>query len=177
MTDVNKLNKGKFVREVLQKGKRKIDLKYFKVKRDNICNINTPNLELNKLNIRELSKLSDRPIQQKKEHYNKKINIFSKEKAQSNSNYNINIKNIKTENNIYLNNNSNYNNYMPNHYKNLFIIEGRRKKLSDYILKDKSVSRRKVYKLIFIEDEEENRNRRPYNYVNSEYNQNLKNKN
>ena len=176
MTDVNKLNKGKFVREVLQKGKRKIDLKYFKAKRDNICNINTPNLELNKLNIRELSKLSDRPIQQKKEHYNKKINIFSKEKAQNNSNYNINIKNIKTENNIYLNNNSNYNNYMPNHYKNLFIIEGRPKKLSDYILKDKSASRRKVYKLIFIEDEEENRNRRPYNYVNSEYNQNLENK-
>ena len=176
MTDVNTLNKGKFVREVLQKGKRKIDLKYFKVKRDNICNINTPNLELNKLNIRELSKLSDRPIQQKKEHYNKKNNIASKEKAQNNSNYNINIKNIKTENNIYLNNNSNYNNYMPNHYKNLFIIEGRRKKLSDYILKDKSVSRRKVYKLIFIEDEEENRNRRPYNYVNSEYNQNLENK-
>ncbi len=99
MTDVNKLNKGKFVREVLQKGKRKIDLKYFKAKRDNICNINTPNLELNKLNIRELSKLSDRPIQQKKEHYNKKIYIFSKEKAQNNSNYNINIKNIKTENN------------------------------------------------------------------------------
>ena len=36
MTDVNKLNKGKFVREVLQKGKRKIDLKYFKAKKDNI---------------------------------------------------------------------------------------------------------------------------------------------
>ena len=83
MTDVNKLNKGKFVREVLQKGKRKIDLKYFKAKRDNICNINTPNLELNKLNIRELSKLSDRPIQQKKSIIKKKLIYFQKKKPKT----------------------------------------------------------------------------------------------
>ena len=177
MTDVNKINKNKFIKNVIQNGKRKVDLKCFTTNKDIICNINSSNLELNKLNIRELSKLSDRPIRQKKEQHNKeKNNIFSTEKDKQHSNYNINIKNIKTENNIYLNNNSNYNNYVTNHYKNLYIIEGRQKKLSDYILKDKSVERRKVYKLIFIEDEDENRNRRPYNYVNTECCQNFENK-
>ena len=99
MTDVNIINKNKFIKDVIQKGKRKVDLKCFTNNKDIICNINSSNLELNKLNIRELSKLSDRPILQKKEPHNKeKNNIFSTEKDKQHSNYNINIKNIKTEN-------------------------------------------------------------------------------
>ena len=176
MTDVNKLNKSKFIKDVIQKGKRKIDLKFFTANKDIICNINSSNLELNKLNLRELSKLSDRPIKQKNEPYREKNNKYSTEKAKQHSDYNINIKNIQNENNTHLNNNSKYNNNMPNHYKNLVIIEERPKKLSDYILKDKSVGRKKVYKLVFIEDDEEYKNRRPYNYVNSECCQNFETK-
>ena len=181
MNDVKKLTKTKFIKDVIKNRRRKIDLKFFSASKHMNYNIDTSNLELNKLNIRELSTLSDRPIQKsenkKQKNKNKKIKINETLKAKQLSNYNIDIRNIKFENNINLNNNYHYNNYIPNCHKSVVIFEEPPKKLSDYILKDKSIGKKKVYKLIFLEEKDDNRNKKHYvnYYTNTEGSQMFQN--
>ena len=178
MTDVKKFYKSNFMKDVIQKGKKKINLKFLAANKDTICNLKSSNLDLNNLNVKELSRLSDRPIHQKIEYKNERYNrynIFSTDGTHQNSEHKVVLKNIKNENNI--NYNYNYNNYAPNCHKSVVIFADPPKRISDYILKDKSISKRKVYKLIFVEEEDEDRNRKPYvyNYLNSECCQNFKN--
>ena len=178
MNDVKKLTKTKFIKDVIKNRRRKIDLKFFSASKHMNYNIDTSNLELNKLNIRELSTLSDRPIQKSEnKNKNKKIKINETLKAKQLSNYNIDIRNIKFENNINLNNNYHYNNYIPNCHKSVVIFEEPPKKLSDYILKDKSIGKKKVYKLIFLEEKDDNRNKKHYvnYYTNTEGSQMFQN--
>ena len=178
MTDVKKFYKSNFMKDVIQKGKKKINLKFLAANKDTICNLKSSNLDLNNLNVKELSRLSDRPIHQKIEYKNERYNrynIFSTDGTHQNSENKVVLKNIKNENNI--NYNYNYNNYAPNCHKSVVIFADPPKRISDYILKDKSISKRKVYKLIFVEEEDEDRNRKPYvyNYLNSECCQNFEN--
>ena len=178
MTDVKKFYKRNFIKDVILKGKKKIDLKFLAANKDTICNLKSSNLDLNNLNVKELSRLSDRPIHQKIEYKNERYNrynIFSKDGTHQNPENKVVLKNIKNENNI--NYNYNYNNYAPNCHKSVVIFADPPKRISDYILKDKSISKRKVYKLIFVEEEDEDRNRKPYlyNYLNSECCQNFEN--
>ena len=175
MTDVKKFYKSNFIKDVIQKGKRKIDLKFLAANKDTICSLKSSNLALNNLNVEELSKLSDRPIHQKIQYKNERYNIFSTEGAKQSLEHKILLKNIKNENNI--NYNYNYNNFAPNCHKSVVIFADPPKRISDYILKDKSMDKRKVYKLIFIEEEDEDRNKNPYvyNYLNSACCQNFQN--
>ena len=178
MTDVKKFYKSNFMKDVIQKGKKKINLKFLAANKDTICNLKSSNLDLNNLNVKELSRLSDRPIHQKIDYKNERYNrynIFSKDGTHQNPENKVVLKNIKNENNI--NYNYNYNNYAPNCHKSVVIFADPPKRISDYILKDKSISKRKVYKLIFVEEEDEDRNRKPYvyNYLNSECCQNFEN--
>ena len=166
--------RNRFIRDEIQRKDGKIDLNFFSANKYQNNNIRTSNIELNKMNIRELSKLSDRPIQKKNDIKKSKYNIYSFDRISQQSKNNMNI---KTENNINLNNIYNYNNYNTNIKKNIVIFTDPPKKISDYILKDKSNSKKKVYKLIFIEENDNKRNKKPYrnNYINTETSQNIKN--
>ena len=127
------------------------DLKYASVKRRHHNNSISSNIEINKINIKELSKFCDRPIQYKNFLNN---STFSYDKANKNSENNSNINKIRKENNIInLNNFSKYNN-KTNCKKSIVIFMDRPKKLSDYILKEKSNSQKKIYKMIFIEEDD-----------------------
>ena len=166
--------RNRFIRDEIQRKDGKIDLNFFSANKYQNNNIRTSNIELNKMNIRELSKLSDRPIQQKNDIKKSKYGVYSFDRISKQSKNNMNI---KTENNINLNNIYNYNNYNTNIKKNIVIFTDPPKKISDYILKDKSNSKKKVYKLIFIEENDNKRNKKPYrnNYINTETSQNIKN--
>ena len=165
--------RNRFIRDEIQRKDGKIDLNFFSANKYQNNDICTSNIELNKMNIRELSKLSDRPIQQKNDIKKSKYNIYSFDRVNQQSKNNMNL---KAENNINLNNIYNYNNYNTNIKKNIVIFTDPPKKLSDYILKDKSNSKKKVYKLIFIEENDKKRKKMPYrnNYINTKIAKNVK---
>jgi hypothetical protein len=79
------------------------------------------------------------------------------------------VNNIRKENNVINLNNINYNNYNTTCKRNIVIFTDPPKKLSDYILKEKSKSKKKVYKMIFIEENDFKNTKRSYvnTYLNS----------
>ena len=167
MKDDIKLTRNRFINSVINSRKGKLDLKMFSASKKPNYNNTSSNIELNKLNIRELSKLSDRPIRQENEHSNIRNKYFSIDNFNNNSKSNNYISNIRVQKNINLNNIYNYNNYITNCKKSFVIFTDPPKKLSDYILKDKSNSKKKVYKMIFIEEAGRNENKNPYYYENN----------
>ena len=138
MKDDIKLTRNRFINSVINSRKGKLDLKMFSASKKPNYNTTSSNIELNKLNIRELSKLSDRPIRQENEHSNIRNKYFSIDNFNNNSKSNNYISNIRVQKNINLNNIYNYNNYITNCKKSFVIFTDPPKKLSDYILKDKS---------------------------------------
>lgn len=130
-----KIAKNKNKKNIMNKRRGKVDLQYFSpnIKRNN--DKPSSNIELNKINIKELSKLSDRPIIHKKDLRNY---IYSLDKI-----------NRSIENNNYGNK---YNKCNSCTKRNIVIFAEPPKKLSDYILKEKSNNKKKIYKLIFIEE-------------------------
>ena len=151
MKENNNLRKDNFMNEIIRNRRGKVDLKYFSANKNMNHNNNNQipsNIELNKINIRELSKLSDRPI---KYRNGNNYNFFSLDNMNKRAGKRTNMDNIGSENNIInLNNIYNYN-CNSGSKKNIVIFTDPPKKLSDYILKEKSHSKKKVYKLIFIE--------------------------
>ena len=153
-------------------------MKYFSANKKRNNNIQvSPNIELNKINIRELSKLADRPIKCRGDN---NYNFFSLDKTNKRFDKNNNMNNRRRENNIInLNNNYNYNynNYNSGSKKNIVIFTEPPKKLSDYILKEKSNSKKKVYKMIFIEERDFQSIKCPYinDYNNTENSISIKN--
>ena len=172
----NKLStRNRFKRDKIERRDGKIDLNFFSSnKKYNNNNIVTSSIELNKMNIRELSKLADRPIQQGNGIKKSKYNIYSFDRINQQSKKNMNF---KKENNINSNNIYNYNNYNTNIKKNIVIFTDPPKKISDYILKEKSNSKKKVYKVIFIEENDDKKNKKPYrsNHINIETSKNVSN--
>jgi len=159
MKDEVRTNKNKFMNEVIRNRRNNFDLKYFSANRKKYNSPTSPNIEINRINIRELSKLSDRPIRQKNEH---NYNLFSYDKVNKSSEKKMYVNNIRKESNVINLNNINYNNYNTTCKKNIVIFTDPPKKLSDYILKEKSKSKKKMYKMIFIEESDFKNTKRPY---------------
>ena len=178
MKDKNKITKNILMNEVIKNRRGKVDLKYFSANKKRNNNIQvSPNIELNKINIRELSKLADRPIKCRGDN---NYNFFSLDRTNKRFDKNNNMNNIRRENNIInLNNNYNYNynNYNSGSKKNIVIFTEPPKKLSDYILKEKSNIKKKVYKMIFIEERDFQSIKSPYinDYNNTENSISIKN--
>ena len=166
MKDEIRINKNKFMNDVIRNRRGNVDLKYFSANRKPYNNPSSPKIEINRINIRELSKLSDRPIQHKNEH---NYNLFSYDKGNKNSEKKLYVNNMRNANNIINLNNINYNNYNTTCKKNIVIFTDPPKKLSDYILKEKSKSKKKVYKMIFIEENDFKNTKNSYvnTYLNS----------
>ena len=170
MKEKNNLRKDNFMNEIIRNRRGKVDLKYFSANKNMNHNNNNnqipSNIELNKINIRELSKLSDRPI---KYRNGNNYNFFSLDNMNKRAGKRTNMDNIGRENNIInLNNIYNYN-CNSGSKKNIVIFTDPPKKLSDYILKEKSHSKKKVYKLIFIEESDLQNKKNHYltNYINT----------
>ena len=169
MKEKNNLRKDNFMNEIIRNRRGKVDLKYFSANKNMNHNNNNQipsNIELNKINIRELSKLSDRPI---KYRNGNNYNFFSLDNMNKRAGKRTNMDNIGRENNIInLNNIYNYN-CNSGSKKNIVIFTDPPKKLSDYILKEKSHSKKKVYKLIFIEESDLQNKKNHYltNYINT----------
>ena len=166
MKDEIRINKNKFMNDVIRNRRGNVDLKYFSANKKPYNNPTSPNIEINRINIRELSKLSDRPIRQKNEH---NYNLFSYDKFNKSSEKKMYGNNIRKESNVINLNNINYNNYNTTCKRNIVIFTDPPKKLSDYILKEKSKSKKKVYKMIFIEENDFKNTKRSYvnTYLNS----------
>ena len=166
MKDEIRINKNKFMNDVIRNRRGNIDLKYFSANKKPYNNPTSPNIEINRINIRELSKLSDRPIQHKNEH---NYNLFSYDKGNKSLEKKLYVNKMRNANNIINLNNINYNNYNTSSKRNIVIFADPPKKLSDYILKEKSKSKKKVYKMIFIEENDFKNTKRPYinTYLNS----------
>ena len=166
MKDEIRINKNKFMNDVIRNRRGNVDLKYFSANKKPYNNPTSPNIEINRINIRELSKLSDRPIQHKNEH---NYNLFSYDKGNKSLEKKLYVNNMRNANNIINLNNINYNNYNISSKRNIVIFTDPPKKLSDYILKEKSKSKKKVYKMIFIEENDFKNTKRSYvnTYLNS----------
>ena len=166
MKDEIRINKNKFMNDVIRNRRGNVDLKYFSANKKPYNNPTSPNIEINRINIRELSKLSDRPIQHKNEH---NYNLFSYDKGNKSLEKKLYVNNMRNANNIINLNNINYNNYNTSSKRNIVIFTDPPKKLSDYILKEKSKSKKKVYKMIFIEENDFKNTKRSYvnTYLNS----------
>ena len=166
MKDEIRINKNKFMNEVIRNRRGNVDLKYFSANKKPYNNPTSPNIEINRINIRELSKLSDRPIQHKNEH---NYNLFSYDKGNKSLEKKLYVNKMRNANNIINLNNINYNNYNTSSKRNIVIFTDPPKKLSDYILKEKSKSKKKVYKMIFIEEIDFKNTKRSYvnTYLNS----------
>ena len=161
-----RINKNKFMNDVIRNRRGNVDLKYFSANKKPYNNPTSPNIEINRINIRELSKLSDRPIQHKNEH---NYNLFSYDKGNKSLEKKLYVNKMRNANNIINLNNINYNNYNTSSKRNIVIFADPPKKLSDYILKEKSKSKKKVYKMIFIEENDFKNTKRTYvnTYLNS----------
>ena len=166
MKDEIRINKNKFMNDVIRNRRGNVDLKYFSANKKPYNNPTSPNIEVNRINIRELSKLSDRPIQHKNEH---NYNLFSYDKGNKSLEKKLYVNKMRNANNIINLNNINYNNYNTSSKRNIVIFTDPPKKLSDYILKEKSKSKKKVYKMIFIEENDFKNTKRSYvnTYLNS----------
>ena len=108
MKDEIRINKNKFMNDVIRNRRGNVDLKYFSANKKPYNNPTSPNIEINRINIRELSKLSDRPIQHKNEH---NYNLFSYDKGNKSLEKKLYVNKMRNANNIINLNNINYNNF------------------------------------------------------------------
>ena len=139
----NSIKRSNLLEDIVNRRKGKVNQKYFSpVQRTNI-RLPQSNRLVNKTNIKELSKISDKPIlvNKRKKHIKKEI-------------YTINGRfNVNTEYNPSIYNNNNILKYRNMHpKKNIVIFTECPKKLSDYILKDKNKNKKKVYQLTYLNE-------------------------
>ena len=142
------------MKNVMERRGGRIDLNKFSKNKKNYKNSLSDHFESNNINISELSVLSDRTIQHRK---NFKINVYSSDKTNARIEKNSNMNNIRKDN-IIINEKQ-----LKSHYNSISapkrcivkFIESP-KKISDYILKEESKNKRKVYKMIFMFENELN---------------------
>ena len=147
-------------------------LKYFSPIQKSHTKIPQNNIIINKTDLKELSKLSERPIFANKTKTKMQKELFrSQDRQHVNNEYN----NSNYNNNIFK-----YGNNQPK--KNLVIFAECPKKLSDYILKDKSKNKKKLYHLMYLDEKDLNYKKifkeRAYQnfYSNRDYNPRINNK-
>ena len=147
MIDLSKsLKKNSLLEDIVKGRKGKVNLKHFSPIHKSHTKISPTNILINKTDLKELSKLSDRPIFVNKTKTNMQKEIRTEDKLNlnnqyNNSNYNNNIDILKNRN-------------IPK--KNIVIFTECPKKLSDYILKDKSKRKKKVYHLTYLDENDLN---------------------
>lgn len=144
----NSFKKNSFLESIIKSRKGKVNLKYFSPIQIHRNKNNKGNIIVNKINIKELSKFSDRPIQVNKQK--------KKQSLKSNSRY-------ISEDKIYLNTDNNYSsnnekqkllNSNSKTKKNIVIFTECPKKISDYILKNNN--KKKLYQLTYLGEEDLN---------------------
>ena len=175
MNDLDKsLKKSHLLEDIINRRKEKgsVKLKYFSPLQKSHTKILQNNIIINKTDLKELSKLSERPIFINKAKTKMQKELFrSEDRRHVNNEYN----NSNYNNNIYK-----YGNIQPK--KNLVIFAECPKKLSDYILKDKNKNKKKVYHLMYLDEKDLNYEKffkeRAYQnyYSNRDYNPRIINK-
>ena len=174
MNDPIKSTKRNYLLEdVLRNRKGKANYKYFSPIQNSRTKLHKGNILINKLYIKELSKLSDRPILVNKAKV--KTNL---QREQYLSKDQINKKLEKNSLSIDINNNKYKNNFLKSgnnrNNKNFIIFTECPKKISDYILKNNN--KKKVYQLTYFNENDLNYekfiNERFYNNNNYNYNSN-----
>ena len=148
----NDFKNSSLIEDIINNKKGKVNLKYFSPNKKVNNKTSLEKIIVNKINIKELSKLSDRPILGD-------LRNFKEKKDMSSDNTFSMMNNNKLQN---LENSNNNLNYLENN-KNMVIFTERPKKLSDYILK--SNSKKKLYQLIYLDEND-------INYL-KHYNENL----
>ena len=148
----NGFKNSSLIEDIINNKKGKMNLKYFSPNKKVNNKTSLEKIIVNKINIKELSKLSDRPILGD-------LRNFKEKKDMSSDNTFSMMNNNKLQN---LENSNNNFNYLENN-KNMVIFTERPKKLSDYILK--SNSKKKLYQLIYLDEND-------INYL-KHYNENL----
>ena len=168
----NSLKKSSLLEDIINRRKGRVNLKYFSPIQKSHTKIHQNKILINKTDLKELSKLSERPFFVNKAKTIMKKEIFrSEDKQHVNNEYN---------NSNYNNNICKYGNIQPK--KKLVIFAECPKKLSDYILKDKSKNKKKVYHLMYLYEKDLNyenfskeRSYKNY-YSNRDYNPRIINK-
>ena len=168
----NSLKKSSLLEDIINRRKGRVNLKYFSPIQKSHTKIHQNKILINKTDLKELSKLSERPFFVNKAKTIMKKEIFrSEDKQHVNNEYN---------NSNYNNNICKYGNIQPK--KKLVIFAECPKKLSDYILKDKSKNKKKVYHLMYLDEKDLNyenfskeRSYKNY-YSNRDYNPRIINK-
>ena len=168
----NSLKKSSLLEDIINRRKGRVNLKYFSPIQKSHTKIHQNKILINKTDLKELSKLSERPFFVNKAKTIMKKEIFrSEDKQHVNNEYN---------NSNYNNNLCKYGNIQPK--KKLVIFAECPKKLSDYILKDKSKNKKKVYHLMYLDEKDLNyenfskeRSYKNY-YSNRDYNPRIINK-
>ena len=156
--------KSNLMDEIIRSRRGKVNLKYFSPNLNPRTKFQNRNVVLNKNNIKELSKLSDRPILVNKYNQNSRRDYISVDKIDISNEYNSSFNN----NNILKCRELNYK-------KNIVIFTEcpKKQKISDYILK--SNKKKKLYKLTYLEENDLNYDK-PINEIMSQnYNYNIEN--
>ena len=133
----------KIVEDIINNRKGKVNLKYFSPNKKENNKTSFGKIIVNKINIKELSKLSDRPILGD-------IKNFKEKKDMSSDNTFPMMNNNRLLN---FENSSNNFDYLENN-KNMVIFTERPKKLSDYILKNNN--KKKLYQLTYLDENDIN---------------------
>ena len=155
MNDQIKSTKRNYLMEdVLRNRKGKANYKYFSPIQNSRTKLHKGNILINKLYIKELSKLSDRPILVNKTKIKTNIQkqqYLSKDKI--NKNYVNSTSMIDNSDNSY-NDKNNFIKSVDRNNKNFIIFKECPKKISDYILKNNN--KKKVYQLTYCNENDLN---------------------
>ena len=139
----NGFKNSSLIEDIINNRKGKVNLKYFSPNKKENNKTSFGKIIVNKINIKELSKLSDRPILGD-------IKNFKEKKDMSSDNTFPMMNNNRLLN---FENSSNNFDYLENN-KNMVIFTERPKKLSDYILKNNN--KKKLYQLTYLDENDIN---------------------
>ena len=163
----NQYIKNNFLENVIRSKREEIRQKYYSpIPNQNVKSCRR-NYGVNRISIRELSKLSDRPILMNSPNTRFRKNRYISEERSYRYIDNapsmiLSKESLNSRNNINNLTNFNYSNYKneknKKSKKNFVIFTECPKKLSDYILKNKSKSKQKVYHLTYLDENDLNLN-------------------
>ena len=163
----NQYIKNNYLENPIRSRREEIRLKYYSPMPIKNVNSYRRNFGVNRINLKELSKLSDRPILMNNPNTRiRKIRYISEDRSyrymDNTPSIILSKETLNSRNNINNITNFNYNNYRneknKKSKKNFVIFTECPKKLSDYILKSKSKSKQKVYHLTYLDENDLNLN-------------------
>ena len=159
--------KNNFLENIIRNRREEIRSKYYSPMPIQNVNSYRRNVGVNRINIRELSQLSDRPILMNNPNTRIRKNRYISEDRSYRYMDNtpsiiLSKETLNSRNNINYLSNFNYSNYKNERNKkskkNFVIFSECPKKISDYILKSKSKSKQKVYHLTYLDENDLNLN-------------------